>query len=698
YLHITVFIGVIVNVVLAYITNKAGLPLYFDTIGTISVAILAGAYPAILTAVISNIICSLFSPNALYFSFINVLVAIITAEFSRRSLFKNNIMVPIYILIVSLMSGILGIVFQWLLFGSPQFDDVTDVTVHLFGNSGVRYFLGAIFVNTGLNIVDKSISGIIASLLVLAVPKDKEQIIMNSGWKQTPLSKEEIKSINKSEGKNSLLKKMTIILSFGFACLVIIMSWISIKLFFENEKNEGEKNALKAARFVSEVVDGDRIDVYANKGREAEKYEETENLIREYFENSPNIMFLYVIKIDKDGVVYVFDMETEDVEAYQPGEKAEFEEAFDPYLPALFAGERIDPIISDDVSGWVLTVYEPIKDSTGNTTAYACADVSMVYLSSYAFSFIIKVLMIFSSFFVLLLSFVISYSGYYLSYPISSMTVQTKDFINGGGDQQLIDKSVKKMSALNVRTNDEVEELYKAICKMESDMAEQMRDIRHYAESTQKMQNGLIVTMADMVESRDSDTGEHILKTAAYVRIVLDGLQSKGYYAEKITPKFIEDCVMSAPLHDVGKINIPDAVLNKPGKLTDEEFEIMKTHTTAGKLILEKAISTVEGENYLKEARNMAAYHHERWDGRGYPEKLHGEVIPLSARVMAVADVFDALTSPRVYKPAFPLEKALAILNEGSGTQFDPKVIEVFMENLNEVKKVLKKYHPDTEV
>ena len=134
-------------------------------------------------------------------------------------------------------------------------------------------------------------------------------------------------------------------------------------------------------------------------------------------------------------------------------------------------------------------------------------------------------------------------------------------------------------------------------------------------------------------------------------------------------------------------------MLNKPGKLTDEEYEIIKTHTVVGKKIMEKAINTVEGENYLKEARNMAAYHHERWDGKGYPEGLHGEVIPLAARIMAVADVFDALTSPRVYKPAFPLEKAIEMIKEGAGTQFDPKCVEVFIEALPEVKAVLRKYN-----
>lgn len=283
-------------------------------------------------------------------------------------------------------------------------------------------------------------------------------------------------------------------------------------------------------------------------------------------------------------------------------------------------------------------------------------------------------------------------SEYYIVYPIARLTDSARDFIRSIGDQKAIDESVKKLAAIEVHSDNEIGELYATVSKMEADMADQYRDIRRYSENVMKMQDGLIVLIADMVENRDSDTGAHIQKTASYVQIILDGLKRKGYYTEQLTPQYAEYVVKSAPLHDTGKIKIPDRILNKPGRFTPEEFEIMKTHATLGKEIIDKAISTVEGESYLSEARNMAAYHHERWDGKGYPDGLKEEEIPLSARIMAVADVFDALTSKRVYKPAFAMDTALEMIREGMGTQFDPKCVEVFLEAVPEIEAVLKKY------
>ena len=324
------------------------------------------------------------------------------------------------------------------------------------------------------------------------------------------------------------------------------------------------------------------------------------------------------------------------------------------------------------------------------------ADVDLGQVNKKTYKFLTEIVSVYLGVFLLFCVLISWLAKYHVSLPLKTITRRVYDLVGSENTQQELDENLKRFREIDIRTGDEVEMLYNAICSMSSNQFEYIRSIRRLSEATSKMQDGLIITMADMVDNRDSDTGAHIQKTAAYVRIIVEGLKKKGYYAEKLTPKFMSDAVRSAPLHDVGKISIPDEVLNKAGKLSDEEYEIMKTHTTEGKRIMEHAISTVEGDNYLKEARNMAAYHHERWDGKGYPEGLHGEVIPLSARIMAVADVFDALTSPRVYKPAFTLEKALSILEEGKGTQFDPRCVEVFMDALDEVKVVLRKYNPES--
>lgn len=199
-----------------------------------------------------------------------------------------------------------------------------------------------------------------------------------------------------------------------------------------------------------------------------------------------------------------------------------------------------------------------------------------------------------------------------------------------------------------------------------------------YHEQVSGMQSGMITLMAEIVENRDDNTGGHIRRTAKYVESIAKELKRQGTYREILSDSYIEDMVVAAPLHDIGKIHIPDVVLNKPGKLTEEEFEIMKTHTTAGQELLTHAKAELGESEYLNMAVEMAAYHHEWWNGKGYPYGISGEEIPLCARIMAVADVFDALTSKRCYKNAMPIDKAYAIIREESGTHFDAAVVEAF--------------------
>ena len=213
-----------------------------------------------------------------------------------------------------------------------------------------------------------------------------------------------------------------------------------------------------------------------------------------------------------------------------------------------------------------------------------------------------------------------------------------------------------------------------------------------YHERLSGMQSGMITFMAEVVENRDDNTGGHIKRTARYVEGIAKELKKKGVYSDILTDRYVGDMILSAPLHDIGKIHIPDAVLNKPGKLTDEEFEIMKTHTTAGEELLSRAKEELGDSEYLNMAAEMAAYHHEWWNGKGYPYGISGEEIPLCARIMAVADVFDALTSKRCYKSAMPLEKAYSIIREESGTHFDPAVVEAFFTVQIEIETELQKY------
>jgi putative two-component system response regulator len=208
---------------------------------------------------------------------------------------------------------------------------------------------------------------------------------------------------------------------------------------------------------------------------------------------------------------------------------------------------------------------------------------------------------------------------------------------------------------------------------LEAEVARRTREV-------QVVQDVTIMAMGSLAETRDNETGNHIRRTQNYVRALAEKLKEDPKFAPVLDDATIEMLYKSAPLHDIGKVGIPDRILLKPGKLTPEEFEIMKTHTTLGR----DAILAAEGKldspsSFLRCAREIAYSHQEKWDGSGYPEGLVGPIIPFSARLMAVADVYDALISKRVYKPPFPHEKAVEIIREGRGKHFDPEIVDAFL-------------------
>jgi energy-coupling factor transport system substrate-specific component len=308
-------------------------------------------------------------------------------------------------------------------------------------------------------------------------------------------------------------------------------------------------------------------------------------------------------------------------------------------------------------------------------------------------SFVTKIISLFVGFFILVLALVMWLAKYHLIYPINSMTVAARSFAYNTSDDRA--ESVKRFEEIDIRTGDEIENMYDSLSCMIAETVGHMEDIKVKGEEISKMQIGLITVLADLVESRDANTGAHVQKTAAYSRILLRGMKKEGLHPDIVTDEYIENVCNSAPLHDVGKIVVSDTILNKNGRLNDDEFLLMKKHTKAGGDILERAMELVSDSEYLKQAKMLAESHHEKWDGTGYPLGLKGEEIPLCARVMAVADVLDALLSKRCYKPPFEFDEAIRIITEGSGTHFDPQVVEVLLNNLDAVREIAKAHMAD---
>lgn len=223
-------------------------------------------------------------------------------------------------------------------------------------------------------------------------------------------------------------------------------------------------------------------------------------------------------------------------------------------------------------------------------------------------------------------------------------------------------------------------------------MQESLRKTNEYLIS---IQNKIISGFSELVESRDDSTGQHIKRVSEYMRILCNRLAEEPEYSSFLNNYTINLIYKAAPLHDVGKIKISDVILNKPGRLTTEEFEVIKTHTTEGYNIIRALMSGLEDDDYIEIAQEVALYHHEKWDGSGYPTGLSGADIPLSARLMAIVDVFDALSSKRVYKDAYSLDETFDIIEKSAGSHFDPTLVDAFLSVRSEIEEKFKEINQE---
>ena len=659
----------LLNFLLFFSARRVGVPLYMDSIGTIFAAMLGGPLPAVLCAILTGSFNNLVDADSVYYAVVGALIAVAISSARRRKGIRSVRGFFALWGVIFVVAALISSVLTWTLCRFDVGESVSaPLAQKLYGDGIMPKLLAQIFADLIINAIDKAIALLIAMGVMGLLPE------RFTGYVAKRLRLEN--GSGASVGfRRSLLGKVILAVAVAEVLLALVASNICYYIYRDVaiRKYTDICRGVTGAAVIQ--IDPERVDDYLALGRDAEEYNAVEQRLIRILESFPEVEYIYAYRIEADGCHVVFDP---DPDGLQPGEIQPFDESFEEYLPTLFAGGEIDPIITNDTYGWLLTVYQPIFDSNGTCVCYMAADISMANILTDEATFLVKMLSLFFSVSILVMCVMLMMANEYIVRPVNAMAAASAQFAYDPDEGR--SESLARLEDLNIHTHDEIENLYAAISHMAEDSTRYIHAIKEQSDQISRLQEAVILDFAEMVEARDKCTGDHIKKTSMYVRGIAEQMRKEGKYADILTEEYVDKLVRSAPLHDVGKIKISDLILNKPGRLDEAEFEQMKTHTTEGKNILTKtSVHATDEGGYFNEAIEMANFHHERWDGHGYPNGVGREEIPLSARIMAVADVFDALVSRRSYKEPFSFEKAIEIIREESGTHFDPDVVESFL-------------------
>ncbi len=681
-------ITVVINFVLPRTASALRVPLYLDNIGTLLAAVLGGYLPGILVGYLNNIINMRGNPGNAYYVVLSTMIAASGTYLGRRGYFDKWWRAIITIPVFAFIGGVLGSILTYLLYGYGVGEGISaSFTNSLLEKGNLDVFWAQMSSDVAIDLVDKAITVILVFIILKLIPENVKPWLRLTGWRQAPLTNEALKDAKKNVTRSfSLRGKIIAIITVIMVCVSVVTTIISYILYKNFAISQYTRNCTSAAKMAAGLINPDRVNDFLEKGEADPEYSVIEGKLDLIRHGNPDIEYIYVYKFTNEGVRVIFDLDTPEVKGQEPGTLIPMEDYLIPHKDEFLAGQKVEYLLDDTIYGRLLSVFEPVRDDNGNTVCYAAADIKVYDMRLAALNYMTKLFSLFIGFYILVLALCIWLVDYHLIYPIAAMTLSARKFAYDTEEER--DKSVERLKHLDIATGDEIENLYESLSKTIAETVGYFEEATAKGEEIAHMQNGLIYVLADMVESRDKNTGDHVRKTAAYVRLIMRKMKEKGLHADVLTDEYVEDVANSAPLHDVGKIMVSDTILNKPDRLTDDEYEIMKSHTTAGNKIIKSAMSLVSDSGYLKEAKNLATYHHERWDGKGYPKGKAGDDIPLSARIMAVADVFDALVSKRSYKEPFPFEKAMDIIKEGAGTQFDPEIALLFADSADDVRKI----------
>lgn len=470
-------------------------------------------------------------------------------------------------------------------------------------------------------------------------------------------------------------KKIPIALSFYImlfiitALLYVVAASSSNVAYSSFLDNRYQKLCKTACETVVSFVGTDEANEYLNGKKHIEHIRLCDN-INSIKENIPYIDNIIVYKVSKDGLHIVCD-----ANSYKKrsglGEIIGFNGKWSKYKEDLLAGKDIEKAVVQERKGIINYHCSPVGDDI-----YIAVGISENLIASEKNAFMknIGALVGFFSILVFLLA------ALFLNKKAVKIVKQVQGLLEKANKHES-DGFLEKISNNEIKSGNELENLYKNFVKI------YFSKVRLDA-AISKTDSGSIDEILDLIKRMDNYTRLHLDNSIRYLVLLINEMRNRDKYKELISDKDFENLILAAPLHDVGKLVIPREIMQKPGRFTDEEYEIAKKHSFLGSKVIEEMYQKNNNEEYLEVARIIALYHHEKWDGTGYPEGLKGEEIPLAARIMAVCDVFDAVLSKRVYKEAYSFADSFKIIEDGRGSFFDPDIVDVFVESKDKIYKL----------
>ena len=473
------------------------------------------------------------------------------------------------------------------------------------------------------------------------------------------------------KGKTPLRLKFFIIIVVVSALLCCVTISVAYLIHSHSVDERYDKLSKSVTNTVSGFISSEDIAKYLS-GENTLNYISDNNKIRHLKKTIPNIQSIAVYKMTDEGMQIVFDTASTDVKGGL-GKIKSYDNTWIKYKNNFLNKETVEKAEVLSKSGTTLMYCLPLT----NSDFYVCTGILKSVIDAEKDSFISlngKVLIAVTF---VILAFALVLFEYRIIRPVKSICT-TVEKAASKSDNEFIYKIIET----DLKTGNEIENIYKSLLKIYTSK------VRLHSAIAKADENSVQSIMA-LIKRMDNFTSSHLDNSLQYVILIVNELRQREKYKDLISDKDVEELILAAPLHDIGKLAVPKEIVGKPGKLTAEEYEIMKKHSEYGGKIIEDLYLKDSDESYLRLAREIAIHHHEKWDGTGYPSQLKGEEIPIAVRIVSIADVFDALVSDRVYKKAYSFEKSFDIVVNQSGDFFDPEIIDAFVS----IKKKIKAVH-----